>query len=131
MRCLLLAIVLAAACGGAQKKQPEPAPVAATRPVEPAEPEPTPIPIASSGERFPTIGVASCDELVQRMQACLDSPQFPAQARDQTRTALLQTIDAWAQAATTAEGQATLETGCRQALDSMREAMASMCPGVF
>jgi hypothetical protein len=91
---------------------------------------PPPAPPAP-GPGIGPIGAPECDLYLARMMRCLDSNAFPAGAREQARQAILLTVDAWRQAAATPEGRAALGGACTQATDAMRQAGASMCPGVW
>jgi hypothetical protein len=129
MRARLAVVLILAACGGAQKKQP--APVTA-RPVETATTTPAPQPPSDPSAGPVPIGVPSCDLYLRRMYACVWAPGFPAASRDAMLAAFAETAATWREAAATGpDNRQALETGCRRALDASRQAMATMCPDVF
>jgi hypothetical protein len=67
-----------------------------------------------------TIGVASCDEYLTRVDKCVNSPNMPEAAKAAYRSSLDQNRAAWRQAAATPQGKAGLEASCKAALDSAK-----------
>jgi hypothetical protein len=70
------------------------------------------------------IGVAECDEYVQKMADC--SNKVPAAAGQPMKDSLETMKKAWKDAATTPESKTALASACKQALDSSKSAYASM-----
>jgi len=68
------------------------------------------------------VGVPECDEYITKYTACIND-KMPEAAREQTRQAMQQTVDAWKQtAAQGAEVKAALAAGCKSALDAAKTA---------
>jgi hypothetical protein len=68
-------------------------------------------------------GVPECDDYFKKYLACIDS-KVPEAARAQVRQSLDQTKAAWKQAASTPDAKAALATGCKQATETAKTAMA-------
>lgn len=66
------------------------------------------------------IGVASCDEYLTKMDEYLANPKVPEAVRTAQKDAKEKFVTAWKTAASTPEGKAGLETGCKAALDSLK-----------
>lgn len=65
-------------------------------------------------------GVAACDEYLAAMEKFVDNPKVPQATRDAYKKTMEQNRDAWKQAASTPQGKAGLETGCKAALDAAK-----------
>jgi hypothetical protein len=70
-------------------------------------------------------GVASCDEYLTQVERCLNNPQVPEAAKAAYRQSLEANRTAWKQAASTPQGKAGLEAGCKAALDGAKGFLAS------
>ena len=75
----------------------------------------------ASGDK---IGVAECDEFIQKYEACINS-KVPETARSMVKANLDSMRNAWKQAAATPQGKAGLAQGCKQALDQAKTTMGS------
>ena len=75
----------------------------------------------ASGDK---IGVAECDEFIQKYEACINS-KVPETARSMVKANLDSMRNAWKQAAATPQGKAGLATGCKQALEQAKTTMGS------
>ncbi|MBM4393079.1 MAG: hypothetical protein FJ090_18300 [Deltaproteobacteria bacterium] len=84
-----------------------PAPTAPTAPTTPAATTTT------TGD----VGVASCDQYIKEMTACLAN--MDAATKAALEASFKQTADAWRAAAATPEGKAGLEATCQAALGAM------------
>lgn len=71
-------------------------------------------------------GVAACDEYLAMMEKFVDNPKVPQATRDMYKKTMEQNRDAWKQAASTPQGKAGLETGCKAALDSSKAAVEQL-----
>lgn len=69
------------------------------------------------------IGVTECDEYITKTEKCLE--KMPEASRATFKTGIDATINAWKQSATTPEAKASLATGCKAALDGMKQSMGS------
>ncbi len=69
---------------------------------------------AASGDK---IGVAECDEYVNKYEACIKKAGGPAAAA--AETAFKAQRDAFKQSAATPEGKAALKTSCKSMLDGL------------
>jgi len=74
-----------------------------------------------SGSR---VGVAVCDEYLDKMARCIT--RISAEAQPPMRNAMDESRKAWQENAKTPEGRAALEATCRQALDAAKSAAAAM-----
>lgn len=74
----------------------------------------------------PTVGVATCDALLQAQLAMLRCPKLPAEVRATLRSAIAQTAHAMVDAAKIKEAAATLSTGCAQAEQAMASTLTSL-----
>jgi hypothetical protein len=75
------------------------------------------------------VGVAACDRYLEIVRGCM--AKLPEAASTQFEAGIQSALDAWKKMA--AEGDATrsaLETACKQALETSRQTMASLCPDV-
>ena len=70
------------------------------------------------------IGVAECDEFIQKYEACVNS-KVPETARSMVKANLDSMRTAWKKAAETPAGKAGLAQGCKQALDNAKTSMGS------
>ncbi len=113
------------------KKEEGAAKPAETKPAEtkPAETKPADKPAekpadkpAAAGDN--KVGVASCDEWMEKYTKCIDS-KVPEAARAQMKDAMKQTADTWRQTASTPEGKTALENACKQMIESTKQATAS------
>ena len=103
--CLVLCCVMLACGGGATDNTANTANSTAT----------------ASGDK---IGVAECDEFIQKYEACVNS-KVPETARTMVKANLDSMRNAWKQAAATPQGKAGLATGCKQALEQAKTTMGS------
>ncbi len=110
-----------------EPKPGEPAPTepaktepAKTEPVktEPAKTEP------AGGGGGDKIGVASCDEWIEKYIKCIES-RVPEAARQQMKDALKLTAETYKRTASTGEGKNKLENACKQMIESTKQATAS------
>lgn len=67
------------------------------------------------------IGVASCDEYLTKMEACLSSKKVPDTVKEAYRNSFDQYRDAWKKAAADPAGKAALEQGCQSALTAAKQ----------
>ena len=123
MKNKLFATVLAAlfslgltAC---DKKEEAPAKPAET--AKPAEAKPAEAAKPAGDNK---VGVASCDEWMEKYTKCIDA-KVPEAARAQMKDAMKQTADTWKQTASTPEGKTALENACKQMIESTKQATAS------
>lgn len=65
-------------------------------------------------------GVPACDEYLATVEKFVNNPNVPAATKDAYKQSLEQNRTAWKQAASTPQGKASLESGCKQALDAVR-----------
>lgn len=72
-------------------------------------------------------GVAACDEYLARIEKCMNNPNVPQATRDAWKQSLEQNRGAWKQAASTAQGKASLETSCKMAMDSAKPMLDQYC----
>ncbi len=75
----------------------------------------------ASGDK---IGVAECDEFIQKYEACVNS-KVPESARSMVKANLDTMRAAWKRAAATPQGKAGLAQGCKQALENAKTTMGS------
>jgi hypothetical protein len=106
------------ACGGGGASQGSSAPAAAPNAAAPAAGSGAPPAGASE------YGVPECDEYVKKYEACINS-KVPESSRAAVKQGLDASKASFRQAASTAEGRASLATGCRQALDGAKAAMGA------
>jgi hypothetical protein len=66
------------------------------------------------------IGVAECDEFLEKYMKCIDE-KMPEAARDATREAMQTSLDAW-KAAAEGPGKDTLADTCTQMLETTKKA---------
>ena len=85
---------------------------------EPAKTEPAG---ASDGGK---IGVASCDEWIEKYSRCIES-KLPEAARHQMKDSLKQTASTYKRTASTAKGKNQLDNACTQMIESTKLATAS------
>lgn len=74
-----------------------------------------------SGSR---VGVAVCDEYLDKMARCIT--RISAEAQPPMRNAMDESRKAWQENARTPEGRTALENTCKQALDAAKSAAAAM-----
>lgn len=115
-----------AACGKDEQPAPTPAaPPAATAPAAatPAAPPPPP-PVAPTGSTASAgeVGIAECDDYLNKYEACLNG-KVPEAARAALQQSLEATRDAWRQAAGQAQGADALRNACVQAHESTRSSL--------
>jgi hypothetical protein len=75
----------------------------------------------ASGDK---IGVAECDDFIQKYEACVNS-KVPETARSMVKANLDSMRTAWKKAAETPQGKAGLAQGCKMALDNAKTSMGS------
>jgi hypothetical protein len=75
----------------------------------------------ASGDK---IGVAECDEFIQKYEACVNS-KVPETARSMVKANLDTMRTAWKKAAETPQGKAGLAQGCKQALEQAKTTMGT------
>lgn len=78
------------------------------------------------------LGIPECDDYVKKYMACLD--KLPEASKGAMQSGLDQMKSAWKDAmaaATTPEAKSAMGQGCKQAMDAAKQAMDSMCPGVW
>jgi hypothetical protein len=124
---MLAAVVVLGAC---QKQSAAPPAVeASTAPAvteaapvaEPAAPAAETAAPAAAADSF---GVPECDDYVTKYLACIDT-KVPEGVREQIRASFDATRASWQAAAATEAGKASLATGCTQATEAARTAMAA------
>jgi hypothetical protein len=76
---------------------------------------------AASGDK---IGVAECDEYIQKYEACINS-KVPESARSMVKSNLDTMRTAWKKAAETPQGKSALAQGCKTALEQAKTSMSS------
>ncbi len=76
---------------------------------------------ASTGDK---IGVPECDEYVEKYEACVFS-KVPEAARAQLKSSFEVQRKAWKDAAANSQAKAALATGCKQALETAKQSLAS------
>ena len=69
------------------------------------------------------IGVPECDEFIEKYMKCIDE-KMPEAARDATRDAMQQSLDAWKQAAA-GPAKDTLADTCKQMIETTKSATES------
>jgi hypothetical protein len=70
------------------------------------------------------IGVAECDEYLDKYEKCITS-KVPEAGRTAMKSGMDQTREAWKKAAATAEGKAALAAGCKTAMEAAKKATAA------
>jgi len=70
------------------------------------------------------VGVAECDQYLERMRAC--ASKMPNEATKPVDEAMAKMTRAWRDAASTPEGRTALAAGCLQAINAAEEAYKSM-----
>lgn len=75
----------------------------------------------ASGDK---IGVAECDEYIQKYEACVNS-KVPESMRATVKASLDTARKMWKDAAATPQGKAGLATACKQALETAKTSMGS------
>ena len=96
-------------------------------PVDAARATPPDAAPASRAELKPSgsrVGIAVCDEYLDKMARCIT--RISAEAQPPMRNAMDESRKAWQENAKTPEGRAALETTCKQALDAAKSAAAAM-----
>jgi hypothetical protein len=118
---MLLAAVLIAlvAVVGCQSKAESASPAPAATSSEMA-PKASTAPPAAGGE----IGVAACDEYLDKWETCL-ATKVTGDAREQVKVALDASRDGWKRAAATPEGKAGLAAACQQAVELAKMQVAA------
>ena len=93
-----------------------------TAETKPAETKPAETTTAStSGDK---IGVAECDEYLDKYEACI-SGKVPEAARATLKSSLETTRKEWKKAASTPEGRAGLANACKTARDAAKQSMSA------
>src|SRR5215218_4372359 len=75
----------------------------------------------ASGDK---IGVAECDEYIQKYEACVNS-KVPEAMRASIKGSMETARKMWKDAAATPQGKAGLATACKQALETAKSSMGS------
>ncbi len=75
----------------------------------------------ASGDK---VGVAECDEYIQKYEACLNG-KVPAAAQATYKQSLDTMRTTWKKAAETPQGKAALAQGCKTALETAKTSMSS------
>src|SRR3954454_12589544 len=75
----------------------------------------------ASGDK---VGVAECDEFIQKYEACVNS-KVPEAGRSMVKANLETMRNAWKKAAETPQGKAGLAQGCKTALEQAKTTMGS------
>jgi hypothetical protein len=75
----------------------------------------------ASGDK---VGVAECDEYIQKVEACLTS-KVPENMRGTYKSSLDTMRTTWKKAAETPQGKAALAQGCKTALEQAKTTMGS------
>lgn len=70
------------------------------------------------------IGVAECDEYIEKYEICLKS-KVPETSRAMMKEAFEKSREAWKTAAASPQGKAALAQGCKTALETAKTTMAS------
>jgi hypothetical protein len=121
---LAFALGLAVALAACQQASPPASTAAPAAPAAaPTTPAATPAPAAPAATAS-SIGVADCDEYLNKYQACVES-KVPESARATLITSLDQTRAAWRAAAATPAGKDGLTAACKQMRDSARASMSA------
>jgi len=126
---LLALCALGMACGGgatapnnatnASNAKPANAAPANTAPANTAPANAAPANATTSTSKT-EIGVASCDEYLTKMDEYLANPKVPEAVRTAQKDAKEKFVTAWKAAASTPEGKAGLDAGCKAALDGLK-----------
>lgn len=112
-------------CGGGTRadvsagQENKPATIAKTD--EPAKPAATEQKEDAAVKTADKIGVAECDEYIQKYEICIMS-KAPEAQRAMLKSTFEQSRQAWKQAAATPQGKAALPGMCRQALETAKQA---------
>jgi hypothetical protein len=77
----------------------------------------------ASGGSGDKVGVAACDEFIDKYEKCLG--KMPAAAKPAQEEAMKQMRAGYKQAASTPAGKATLEETCKQQLEATKTAMGA------
>ncbi len=96
----------------------EPAPAEAAPAAETTEAAPAEAPAATGGE----IGIAECDDYINKYKACMD--KLPAEGRAAYQSGLDQMVSSWKQVP--AEARSSLAEGCKMATENAKTAMQAM-----
>jgi len=127
---LALALGFAVALAACQQQAAPPASTAtpaAAPAATPATPAATPAAAPSAAAPAATagnIGIADCDEYLNKYQACVES-KVPESARATLIQSLDQTRAAWRTASATPAGKDGLAAACKQMRDSARASMSA------
>ena len=127
---LALALGFAVALAACQQSSPpaSTATPAAAPAAAPATPAATPAPAAATpaapAATASSIGIAECDDYLNKYQACVES-KVPEAARATLIQSLDQTRAAWRTASGTPAGKDSLAAACKQMRDSARASMSA------
>ncbi|MBN2192160.1 MAG: hypothetical protein JW751_05040 [Polyangiaceae bacterium] len=78
---------------------------------------------ASSGDK---VGVPECDEYIEKYEKCLtSSSKIPDAAKTTMKQSFDQMRKSWKDSASNPAAKAALATGCKQAMESAKTAMAA------
>lgn len=112
--CSLLALAAALTLAACQQQSAPPATTAAPAPKATAAPAAT----------ADSIGVAECDDYLNKYQACVES-KVPETARAMLKQSLDQTRASWRTAAAAPGGKESLATACKQAREASKASMSA------
>lgn len=76
---------------------------------------------STSGDK---IGVAECDEYLDKYEACISS-KVPEAARAQLKSSLDTTRKSWKEIASTPEGKSGMAVTCKTAMDAAKQSMSA------
>jgi hypothetical protein len=102
------------------RRAPDGAPRAAAAPADAAADDQGAAPRPGSGK----VGVAVCDEYLDKMARCIT--RLSPEAQVPMKNAMVDSRKAWQANAATREGRSALDGTCRQALDAAKSAAAAM-----
>lgn len=113
---LLFALSVAAFAGACSKgSTPVSTPEAKTE---------APAPAVTTGTAAGKVGVAECDEYVDKYQKCI-SGKVPEAAQAALKSSFDTAIMEWQKAAATPEGKTSLAMACKAALDAAKQSMGA------
>jgi hypothetical protein len=122
---ILCLSALLAGCGGADKPAGGNSTAAnnQTKPADKPASNSTTTEKPAASETTAVTGVPACDEYLAKVEKFVNSPNVPQATKDMYKQTLEQNRSAWKQAASTPQGKAGLETGCKAALDAIKPAL--------
>ena len=118
---LALALLVALAACQQQSAPPAPkaAPAAATPAAAPAAPA-----VAATAASADSLGIAECDDYLNKYQACVES-KVPEASRAALKLSMDQTRAGWRTALAAPGGKESLGAACKQMRDAARASMAA------